>query len=120
MPFEITNSVKNTSIVRVVDAGAATISLANLRKNPTNETVTSADIKRVYWSTNGSISIVRNSVPILSLHGSGEMRFDDFNHSVANNNTQSLVVTITTGGSVVLELSKQATFNVDPNTGETL
>jgi hypothetical protein len=120
MPFEITNTIKNTSTIRVVDTGTSTISLNDLRKNPTNEVVTRADIKRVYWSTNGSISIVRNGVPLLALHGSGEMRFDDFGYAIANNNTSSLVITVVTGGSIIVELSKQATFNVDPNTGQTL
>jgi hypothetical protein len=36
---------------------------------------------------------------------------------IANNNTQSIVVTIATGGSLIMELSKQATFSVDVNTG---
>ena len=48
------------------------------------------------------------------------MRFDDWNHSIANNNNQSIVITIVTGGTIVLELSKQASFNVDPVTGATL
>jgi hypothetical protein len=45
------------------------------------------------------------------------MRFDEFGHSIANNNNQSIVVTIATGGSLIMELSKQATFSVDVNTG---
>lgn len=117
MPYEITNSIKNSSIVRVVDAGTATITLNDLRANATIETVTSANIKRITWSTNGSIQIVRNGVPILSLSNTGEMRLDDFGHSIANNNTQSIVVTINTGGSLVMEVSKTATFNVAPDTG---
>jgi hypothetical protein len=48
------------------------------------------------------------------------MRFDDWNHSLANNNGSSIVITIVTGGTIVLELSKQASFNVDPVTGVTL
>ena len=45
------------------------------------------------------------------------MRFDEFGHSIANNNTSNVVVTIATGGTLVMELSKQATFSVDVNTG---
>jgi soluble P-type ATPase len=41
------------------------------------------------------------------------MRFDDFSHAIANNNTQSIVITITTGGSLVMEVSKVANYNVD-------
>lgn len=117
MPYEIINSIKNVSIIRVVDAGTATITLNDLRANATIETVSSANIKRLTWSTNGNIQIVRGGVPILALHNAGEMRLSDFGYSIANNNTQSIVVTITTGGSIVLEISKAATYNVAPDTG---
>jgi len=117
MALEITNSLRGPSVVRCVEPGTYTISLANLAKNSVIETVTSADIKRATWSTNGAISVVRNSNTLLSLQNSGEMRFDEFGHSIANNNGQSIVVTITAGCTLVMELSKQATFSVDVNTG---
>ena len=120
MPLEITNSLRGASIVRATGPGAYTIALTDLRKDPTTETVTHADIRRMMWSTNGNISIVRNSVEIATVHNAGEMRFDDYSHSVSNNSTQSIVVTIATGGTIVMELSKQATYNVDPTTGVTL
>jgi hypothetical protein len=110
---EIINTKRGSSVIRVADAGSVTVSLNDLRAMPTNEVVASADIKRVTWSTNGSISIVRNGFTILSLHNAGEMRFDDFSHAIANNNTQSIVITITTGGSLVMEVSKVANYNVD-------
>jgi hypothetical protein len=109
MAYEIINTQRSTSIIRVVDAGAVTIPLANLSASA-NETVNSANIKRVTWSTNGNITIVRNSVPMLTLHNAGSMLLDDFNYSIANNSTQSIVVTITTGGSLVMEVSKDATY----------
>jgi hypothetical protein len=120
MPYKITNSMRGSSIVRAVEPGTYTIALNDLRSNTTTETVTAVNIKRVLWSTNGNISIVRNSVPILALHNAGEMKFDEMGHTVANNSTSSIVVTVTTGGSIVMELSKVATYNVDPFTGETL
>ena len=120
MSLEVINSLRGVSIVRATGPGAYTISLNDLRKNPTTETITSADIRRMMWSTNGNISIVRNSVEIATVHNAGEMRFDEYSHSVANNNTQSIVVTIVTGGTIVMELTKQATFNVDPTTGVSL
>ena len=117
---EVINSVKGSSIIRVADAGTATITLINLRAKPTTETVTAASIKKVTWATNGSISIVRNSNTILSLHNSGEMDFQGYGYSAANNDTSNIVITITSGGSIVMEVSKTATYNVDPYTGETL
>lgn len=117
---EVINSVKGSSIIRVADAGTATITLNNLRAKPTTETVTAASIRKVTWSTNGSISIVRNSNTILALHNSGEMDFQSYGYSAANNDTASIVITIESGGSIVMEVSKTATYNVDPYTGETL
>jgi hypothetical protein len=115
MPFEITNSLRSASIIRVVDAGTANVTLAQLAKNA-NETVTSASIKRVIWSTNGSISITRDGVPVLALHGSGDMRPSDSGHIIANNSTANIAVTIVTGGSAIVEVTKDTTYTT-PLTG---
>ena len=120
MPFEITNTLRGSTIFRAVDPGTYTITLNDLRANPNTETVTGADIRHVKWSTNGNIRIVRNSIPLLALHNGGSMDFDDYGHSIANNNNQSIVVEINTGGTIILELAKYATYNVDPYTGVTI
>lgn len=120
MPLEITNSLRGSSVVRATGPGTYTIALTDLRKNPTTETVNSADIRRMTWSTNGNISIVRNSIELATVHNTGEMRFDDYGHSLANNNSQSIVITIATGGTIVMEVSKDASYNVDPTTGVSL
>jgi hypothetical protein len=109
MPFELINSIRSSSIIRIEGTGTTTVALANLSVNA-NETVTSANIKRINWSTNGNIQIVRNSVPIASLHGTGEMRLDEYGYSIANNSTSSIVITVNTGGTVVLEVSKETTY----------
>jgi hypothetical protein len=109
MPFEITNTQRSASIIRVVDAGTTTVSLANLAFDA-NETVSAANIRRLTWSTNGNIQIIRNSVPVLMLHNSGTMMIDELNHSVANNSGSSIVITINTGGSMVMEVTKVATY----------
>ena len=112
MPFEITNTQRSASIIRVADVGTTTVFLANLSVNA-NETVSSANIRRLTWSTNGNIQIIRNSVPILMLHNSGTMLLDELNHSVANNNGSSIVITIATGGSIVMEVTKVATYTTE-------
>ena len=112
MAFEIINTQRSSSIARIIDTGT-TITLASLSSGA-NETITAANIRKVAWSTNGSIQIVRNSVPILTLHNSGSIQFDDLNTTIANNNTQSIVVTINTGGFVLLELTKEATYATAP------
>jgi hypothetical protein len=109
MPFEITNTQRSASIIRVADAGTTTVALANLAFDA-NETVSAANIRRLTWSTNGNIQIIRNSVPVLMLHNSGTMMLDELNHSVANNNASPIVITIATGGSMVMEVTKVATY----------
>jgi hypothetical protein len=109
MPFEITNTQRSASIIRVADVGTTTVSLANLAFDA-NEAVSSANIRRLTWSTNGNIQIIRNSVPVLMLHNSGTMMLDELNHSVANNSGSSIVITINTGGSMVMEVTKTATY----------
>jgi hypothetical protein len=120
MPAYINNSTRGPSIIRAVDAGTYTITLNDLRSNATTELVTNATIKRVSWSTSGSITVARGAVTALSLHQSGEMRFDEFGGAITSNNTGTIVVTIATGGTIFLEVSKEATYNVDPYTGQTI
>lgn len=117
MAFQVNNTLRGTSIITGCDAGTATITLNDLRANATIETVSTADIRRILWSTNGSITLSRNGFPILALHNAGDMRFDDFAFSLQSNNASSMVITITTGGSFVMEVSKQTSYNVDPYTG---
>lgn len=113
MAFDITNTNRSSSIIRVVDAGTTNVFLANLSSGA-NETITAANIRKVAWSTNGSITIVRNSVPILALHNAGVIQFDELNHTIANNSNQTMVITITTGGSLVMEVTKEATYTTAP------
>lgn len=109
MAYEITKKLRGSTIIRVVGVDTVTVALANLASDA-NETVTSASIKRVNWSTNGSVTVARSSNNILSLYGSGEMRFDDYGHSIANSKTDTIVVTIASGGTCVLEVSKDTTY----------
>jgi hypothetical protein len=114
MGYELKNTQRSSSILRCVDPGTYTINLQDFAANTTNigETINSSAIKRVTWSTNGSISITRNALPLLALHNAGEMRFDEYGHSVANNSTSNLAITITTGGSLVMEITKDTSYNV--------
>jgi hypothetical protein len=117
MAIEYINTLRATSVIRINDPVTYYINLTDLRANAYTENVSSFDIKRVFWSTNGNILITRNSIPLLSLHNSSEFRFDDLGYSLANNNTSSVTITINSGGTVIMETSKVASYNVDPYTG---
>lgn len=120
MAFQIFNTLRGSSIITGCDPGTTTIALTSLRSNPNTESVSAADIRRISWSTNGSITLSRDGFPLLALHNSGEMRFDDFGAAINSNNASSMIITITTGGSFIMEVSKVASYNVDPYTGITI
>jgi hypothetical protein len=115
MAYEISNSRKGSSIVRCEGAATYTFPLNNFSSNTSLETVDSISIKRVNWSTGGTVTIARGATPntVLTLYGSGEMRLDEYGHSLANGSTGNVVITIATGGSCLLELSKTATYSTD-------
>lgn len=115
MPQEIINSLKSTSIVRAVDAGVYTITLANLATTAA-ETVSSASIRSILWSTGNSITITRNALNVATLYNSGEWKLSEIGANIATNNTSSIVITITTTGSIVLELAKESTYSTNLET----
>lgn len=113
MAYEVTNTRRGSSIIRVDGASTNNVSLADLSTNTALETVTSASIKRLMWSTGGNIAISRDANSVATLYGTGEMRLDDLGHSVANNATANINVVITTGGTCFIEVSKTATYSTD-------
>jgi len=115
MPIEISNSLRSVSVVRVEGTGTYYANLSSLASD-SNEVISAANIKRLNWSTNGNISIVRNGNVIATLHNAGEFRGDEWAYSIANNSTSNVVITVTTGGTLFLELSKTATYTT-PLTG---
>lgn len=113
MAYEIINSKRGSSVVRAEGAGTYTIQLANLSANTSTETVTDAAIKRVAWSSNGYITVGRGATPntVLSLYDSGEIHLSEFGYSIANGSTGNIVVTIVTGGTCIMEISKTTTYS---------
>jgi hypothetical protein len=117
MPVEITNKIRSTSLIKVTEgtasgnAIAANVTISQLAVS-NNETITSASIKGVMWSSNSTINVIRNGEVVLCLHGSGEMRLDDFAYSVSSNNTSNIEVTSAGArGTIILEVSKEATYS---------
>ena len=115
MPIEITNSLRSSSLIRVEGVGTYYANLVSLAVD-SNEVVSSANIRRINWSTNGFIQIVRNGNNIVTLHNAGESKLDEWGHTLANNNTSNVVITVVTGGTVLLEVTKSATYTT-PLTG---
>jgi len=116
MPLEITNKIRSTSIIRVTEGAlsanaiTANVALTDLSTS-NNEVISSASIKGVIWSSNSVIDIARGGEVVLSLHGSGEMRLDDFAYSISKNSDANIEITSSGArGTVILEITKQSTF----------
>lgn len=110
MAKEIKNSFRSSSIIHVIGAGTETVTLANLAMDNT-ETVNSAQIKGIMWSSNGSVTISRDATKVAELYGSGEMRLSDHGYAIDLGQTANVVVTIASGGTAILEVTKDSTFN---------
>jgi len=117
MPIEITNKIRSTSLIRVAEGSssgsviAANIAISELAAS-NNETILSASIKGVLWTSNGAIDIFRGSDLVLSLQGSGEMKLDDFAYSISTNNTTNIVISSPSArGTIILEVSKESTYS---------
>lgn len=115
MPIEITNSLRSSSLIRVEGIGTYYANLTSLAVD-SNEIISSANIRRINWSTNGNIQIVRNGNNVTTLHNTGEVKLDEWGHTLANNNTSNVVITVVSGGTVLLEVTKSATYTT-PLTG---
>jgi hypothetical protein len=124
MATYITNKLRSTSIIRVVEdpfIGStikANIALTDLRTS-NNEVVTAASIKGVVWSTyansgataNGAVSVIRDNQVVLSVQGNGEMRLDDFAYSISDNASSTIEITSNNSrGTFILEITKESTF----------
>jgi hypothetical protein len=116
MPLQITNKIRSTSLIRVTEGAlsanaiTANVALTDLSTS-NNEVISSASIKGVIWSSNSVIDITRGGEVVLSLHGSGEMRLDDFAYSISKNSDANIEITSSDArGTVILEITKQSTF----------
>ena len=115
MSYEIINTLRNTSIIRAEGAGTYNIELSDLSSNANLEIVTSTSVRKILWSTNGSISIARGATPntVLTLYTGGEMRLDDLSYALSNGSTGNVVLTIANGGSIIMEVTKTANYTTD-------
>lgn len=127
MPHEIVKGPKSRVMIRVTGATSGlVINLANVASNTvvaltgevSEETVSSMTIARAFWSTanSGYWKISRNSTSVLELGGSGFWNLVEAGLSVANTATGNVGIDLvgTSNGSLVLELTKEATYSPTP------
>jgi len=116
MPYEITNTLRSKSIVRVVGNTATTINLSSLSSNTSLEAVDSASIAEIISSSDGKWDIYRgdntSGTLIFTCYGSAIYPLTQSDIVIANSSTSNIHVTNSgTGGTLILVVSKQTTYN---------
>jgi hypothetical protein len=114
MPYELTNRLRGPSTLRVVDGATPNLTLSSFSANVGTENINRVIITSVKWSvqpTAGSLTISRDGVTVLNVAQAGFWSHDEL--AIANNATANMVVTITNGGTCLIGLKKDATYNVD-------
>lgn len=115
MSYEIVNRLRAPSLLRVtgIDTTGA-LALSAFSANVNTENVTSLIITSIKWSliqTTGTLTITRNAVVVATLYGEGDWKHDELN--IANTATGTLTVAIAGGGTCLIGIKKDATYNVD-------
>ena len=123
MPTTITNSKRSKSVIRITGNTATRINLNQLSTNTTTELVANAEITHVTSSTDGKWIIYRGNdatgEPVLSLFGENDVPFAQYDVSIAGANTGANLYFTNSGtdGTILIILSKTATYTIDPDTG---
>jgi hypothetical protein len=123
MPTTITNSKRSKSVIRITGNTATRINLNQLSTNTTTELVANAEITHVTSSTDGKWIVYRGNdatgEPVLSLFGENDVPFAQYDVSIAGANTGANLYFTNSGtdGTILIILSKTATYTIDPDTG---
>jgi hypothetical protein len=118
MAYEIINTLRSRSIIRVTGNTATRINLSALSANSSLETVNSASLTHVITATDGKWIIYRgndaNGAVLLSLFGSNDLPLSVYDVALANGATSNIFVTNSgTDGSLIMQFSKVATYSTD-------
>jgi hypothetical protein len=118
MAYEIINTLRSRSIIRVTGNTATRINLSALSANSSLETVNSASLTHVITATDGKWVIYRGndaSGPVLlSLFGSNDLPLSVYDVALANGSTSNIYVTNSgTDGTLIMQFTKNTTYTVD-------
>jgi hypothetical protein len=122
MPYNIVNSKRSKSIITVTGNTATLINLSALSTEPSAspaiETISSASIGAVISSSDGFWRIYRGNdatgTLVLELKDSNYLPLTQSDISLANSANLNIFVTNSgTGGTLILQVSKDARFSTD-------
>lgn len=126
MPTTITNSKRSKSVIRITGNTSTRVNLSDLSTNTTTEIVTAAEISHITTSSDGKWVVYRGNdatgEPVLSLFGENDIPFSQYDVSIGGaNSTANLYFTNSgTDGTLIVNITKTATYTVDPDTGFTI
>lgn len=122
MAYNIVNSKRSKSIITVTGNTATLINLSALSSEPTAspaiEAITTASIGAVISSSDGFWRVYRGNnatgALVLELKDNNYIPLTQSDISLANNANLNIYVTNSgTGGTLILQVSKEATFSTD-------
>jgi hypothetical protein len=119
MAYEIVNSLRSKSTIRVTGNTDTLITLSQLSPNTSLETVTAAAITHIKTSSNGVWTIYRGdsntSTKLLELNLNDTINLEDLGiGALSNSSTSNIFVTNTgTVGTLLLVVAKTATYSTD-------
>jgi hypothetical protein len=114
MAYEIINTKRSRSIIRITGNTATNIALSSLATDA-NEVITAASIAHIITSTDGWIRIYRGDSPsgnlIVAMYQSNDLPLTQYDISLANTPTANLHITNSgADGTVILSVTKTATY----------
>ncbi len=123
MAYEIVNSNRSKSVIRITGNTATLVTLSQLSSNANNEFITSASISQAFSTSDGTWNIYRGDSDagelVLQLHGENSLPLSQSDIAVANSATANLYITNSGNvGTLILQLSKTATYLRDVDTGQ--
>ena len=117
MSYEVINSLRAKSTIRIVGNTATTITLSSLAKDD-REIVSAAAIAQASGASNGIWRIYRgdndSGVLLLELPNNSNFIFYEYDASLANSATANIHVTNSgTAGTILIQVAKTATYTTD-------
>ena len=114
MAYEIINTKRSRSIIRITGNTATNIALSSLATDA-NEVITAASIAHIITSTDGWIRIYRGDSTsgnlIVAMYQSNDLPLTQYDISLANTPTANLHITNSgADGTVILSVTKTATY----------
>lgn len=113
--YEITHSLKQKTLIRVVGTGDSRINLSQMARN-SGETVQSADIAVVSGVTDGVWKVYRGNdatgMLIFELPAFSNFEMSSLDAAISNSSTSNVFVTNSgANGTLFVQMSKTSTFN---------